>query len=198
MSLMAAVWKALTAREEHVREERVWWVTDLCQCREKRRILLANPELERQLSWTYPQLIGTLMHEGAAKRLHGLAFEGWQIQEGYYDVRQVGKWFVGGRPDLVAWSLSGRTAIIELKYSKTLKNKPLQAHRLQVQLYMWLFNASEGYLLYITPEGEKWVTVEDRLTDDQVLQLIEADLTPMWADECRNCNLRLWCAKARL
>ena len=195
MKICDALIKKLTQPREVKREPKLWFVTDLVSCREKRRILLANPELEKQLQKTPSMLLGLIIHRGLAEILREAQGELAVSCETPY-AKPIAEYTVAGVPDIVA-IINGEPWVVEVKYSRKLDGKPYHTHELQLQLYMWLTGIPKGKLVYLTPDGFKEHDYNTMLTDDAVLQLIETDISPMYAGECRTCQLRLYCSKAK-
>lgn len=168
--------------KEHKREPNVFWVTDLVRCDMKRSLELLLPPEIVSLFYIKPQIIhGELVHAGT---------EAWfGVREEEVE-RQLGPYKVRGRPDV--W-LKDEGTVVEIKVVRPEAKVPMDHHVLQLRIYMWLTGAKFGRLLYITHEWIKEYTVEDPLTDEGVLGLIEDRRSPRYDWECDYCPYKSFC-----
>ncbi len=95
---------------------------------------------------------------------------------------------ITGRPDLVM-----EDSVIEVKYSRTPEDKPLEHHIAQLKLYMYLTNKRKGILVYFTPHGLREFIFEEEISDNFVHELINNWKTPRYDWECQYCNYREIC-----
>lgn len=93
-----------------------------------------------------------------------------------------------GRPDIIM-----RDSVIEIKYSRTPEDKPLEHHIAQLKLYMYLTNKKKGILIYFTPHGLREFVFEEEISDNYVQELVDSWKTPRYDWECQYCNYREIC-----
>jgi len=93
-----------------------------------------------------------------------------------------------GKPDIVL-----RDAIVEIKYSRTIEDKPLEHHVMQLKLYLFLTNKKKGYLIYVTPRGMREFVIEEEVSDDYVKELLRSWSSPRFEWECDYCHYKEIC-----
>lgn len=175
-----------------LRDPSVIYVSDLVVCTHKWHLRRQYPELTFRFE---PQLvIGKVVHRGLAEFLKNKSFETeFSIErEIYVDSR---KYVLKGRVD--AYS-RGENVIVEFKYSKLFREKPLEHHVMQLQLYMNMLGAEKGVLLYLTPNAmvEFLYNKIDYNIETYVKEVIDDSHHPRWSWECRFCVFRKLCGYA--
>ncbi len=93
-----------------------------------------------------------------------------------------------GRPDIII-----NDSVIEVKYSRTPEDKPLEHHIAQLKLYMYLTDKRKGILVYFTPHGLREFIFEEEIGEDYVIELINNWKSPRYEWECQYCNYREIC-----
>jgi len=93
-----------------------------------------------------------------------------------------------GRPDIIM-----EDSVIEVKYSRTPEDKPLEHHIAQLKLYMYLTNKKKGILVYFTPRGLREFIIEEEIDEEYVQELVNNWKTPRYDWECQYCNYREIC-----
>ncbi|MEM0380948.1 MAG: PD-(D/E)XK nuclease family protein, partial [Desulfurococcaceae archaeon] len=130
-----------------LRDPSVIYVSDLVVCTHKWHLRRRYPELTFRFE---PQLvIGKIIHKGLAELLKNRNFEiEFSLnREVYVNSR---KYVLKGRVD--AYNRD-ENVIVEFKYSKLFREKPLEHHVMQLQLYMNMLDADKGVLVYLTPNA---------------------------------------------
>jgi CRISPR-associated exonuclease Cas4 len=174
----------LTEAREHYekKEDNEIWISELVACKHK---ALFN-KLYREQLFVEPRLVvGTVIHKGFQEWLrekHGaeteIEFE-----------KEINGYTIKGRVDAVA-----EQNIIEIKYASDIKgNEPYEHHVLQLRLYLWLAEYEEGRLIYITPNRLIEFKITEKMTDDDVLMLIDTWQSPEWDWECDYCRFYSIC-----
>jgi len=167
--------------------DRIVWVHELCECPEKIRFENDFPRLAENVRFKPAVMLGELIH---------IALEKWALEyvpQVYHKTVDVDgeKVMVAGMPDYVSKSLD---VVVDFKYSRQIGREPLQHHRVQVALYKWLCNVSNGELWYFTHDGFKAFPVEDTVKDKGVALMIKHPQTPQWPEwECKYCEFRQLC-----
>lgn len=184
--------KEFNEKLKEIKDPSVIYVSDLVVCTHKWYLRRKYPELTFRFE---PQLmIGRVVHEGLARFLEKKGFEiELSIErEVYVDSR---KYLLKGRVD--AYNRDEKI-IIEFKYSKLFKEKPLEHHIMQLQIYMNMLDAEKGVLMYLTPNAmvEFQYDRMDYSIDKQVKDVVEDCHRPRWSWECRFCVFRRLCGYA--
>jgi len=144
-------------------------------------------------------LIGNLVHL-AIQNLAKIAYEEISVENMYQktivDQERGNKYIIAGFPDILS-----EDEVYEIKYANGDSNLPFEHHVLQTQLYMWLTGRRLGRLIYITPKRVTEITVNQELTDNDVLELIDQlkwrDPIPRYDWECQYCPYNVICPKKR-
>ena len=189
----------------HSREESKIYITDLIRCPQKRDFELKFPELIYYDLVSTPAILGEIIHiglESIVKEMYNKKDRVLIESEFSKKLKINGKEYeIVGRPDIVIIGGEGNKLIIEIKSAKSDMNIPYEHHILQTKLYMWLLNANEGYLVYITPERvcEYSISSLDKnfLSDDDVAnmikELLEKKNVPKYKWECKYCKFSSLC-----
>ncbi|MEM4696072.1 MAG: CRISPR-associated protein Cas4 [Desulfurococcaceae archaeon] len=173
-----------------LRDPSVIYVSDLVVCTHKWHLRRRYPELTFRFE---PQLvIGKIIHKGLAELLKNRNFEiEFSLnREVYVNSR---KYVLKGRVD--AYNRD-ENVIVEFKYSKLFREKPLEHHVMQLQLYMNMLDADKGVLVYLTPNAmfEFSYSRLDYNIENHVEELIKDNYRPRWNWECRLCIFRKICS----
>lgn len=184
--------KEFNEKLKEIKDPSVIYVSDLVVCTHKWHLRRKYPELTFRFE---PQLtIGRVIHEGLAKFLVRKGFETELSvdKEVYVD---SSKYLLRGRVD--AYNRNEKI-IVEFKYSRLFKEKPVEHHIMQLQIYMNLLDAEKGVLMYLTPNAmvEFQYDKIDYNIDKQVKDLVENIYHPRWSWECRFCVFRRLCGYA--
>ena len=99
-----------------------------------------------------------------------LRHEGWDVEVSVG--LDLGEFKLVGRADAVKYDgRNNALAVIELKTSNGVHEKPLSSHRLQLQTYLEILHAKIGYLVYIDRASGR-VKVFRVLPDKRALSLV--------------------------
>ncbi len=203
MSILQALYR-LKQRDfmEKLREmsdPSVIYVTDLVQCSHKRVMRIMYPLMS--FRFEPPLVLGDLVHAGLEALL---SEEGWEAEVPVEASVEVGDetYVVKGRVDLLKRNEEGRpVAVVEIKTGRDLPdNSPREHHVAQVQVYMSMLGAREGYLVYITPERLVEFPVEPVSIDLESLveDVVYDRRAPRYEWECRYCPYRRICPYAHV
>lgn len=184
--------------EKHIRQENVYWVTDLCRCPLKRIYEFEYPELILQEIYNPSYILGDLVHLGLEELLKQLSKEGhlnYDIDVEVENEKEINidgkKIKVRGRADIL---LKGDDVLgIEIKSARGDTGMPHEHHILQCKIYSWLFDTSKFILLYITPDRVAEYEVKERASEDDIVNLIKDTRAPRWSWECRYCRFAVLC-----
>ena len=158
----------------------VLFAHELCSCPKKREFSTLFPELRDAISLKPSVMIGELI-ELAIKTLMNL--------EGIDTHKIVGKYVIFGGIDMYDPETN---AVFDIKYTSG-EPQPKEEHELRVAVYKWLLDTDKGYLIYISPKGFREFEVKRTLSDEDILDLIESEKSPMWKNECNLCIYKEFC-----
>ena len=157
-------------KRDYRHEGNEWHAKQLVYCRHK----VLNQSYE-EVSNKPSVLIGQLVH---------LAVDRVLMNSGRVYTKEVGKYKIIGTPDVVM------DYPVEVKFtSYAPKTKPREHDVMQLKIYMWLLDCDVGYIWYLSPGA--WVDFEVRgkMSDEDIVRLIEEPKYPMWSWECNHCSL---------
>ncbi|MCG2909640.1 MAG: Dna2/Cas4 domain-containing protein, partial [Stygiolobus sp.] len=87
--------------------------------------------------------------------------------------------------------------VVEIKSAKGDKGLPLEHHKAQLQLYLWLFNVRKGILIYVTPDRVTEYIIDQPADEVGVIRLTEETLraskAPRYQWECKYCVFKVIC-----
>ena len=167
---------------EHQREENEIWITDLCRCPMKIKFETEIPELKRNFLPIY--VVGNLVHYG----LQSILREEFNAEIEVKREKVLDNYKITGKID----ALINDTGI-EIKFSQSDEFIPYEHHILQCKLYNWLFELKKTILIYITPQRIAEFEIEDRMTDNHVMNLINNTNIPRFKWECKYCEYDMIC-----
>ena len=180
--------------EKHRRTEDTWWVTDLVRCPLKREFELRYPELVKHQVFTPFFILGDLAHEGVHSVLSRLGRVEFEVEAekavALPDGREAR---VRGRADAIYYGEGGEKIVIEVKTSRSDAGIPHEHHIDQVRAYLWLHEANEGVLLYVTPDRVTQFPVSDPMTTDEVVERMTSKDYPRYSWECQYCPYSVLC-----
>jgi CRISPR/Cas system-associated exonuclease Cas4 (RecB family) len=178
-------------REKFAKEgKRLFFVHELCECSEKRKMRLRFPEIERAITYNPRFALGQLVEDALKHRFQNEGENVYMKELQMNDETCV----ISGMIDII--DPETKTPI-EIKYQTSLQKSPQEHHILQVRAYLWLLNAKRGEIIYISPEGLKTYSVSEPLTDEEVKALIREDKAPRWIEwECQYCPYQQFCNKS--
>ena len=182
----------------HKKEENVFYVTDLVRCPLKVRFEKQYKELSD--SFTPAAVMGDLVHSGLEQFLKE-EFDAEVEVDVEKEVSIDGKIIkVRGRADAVIQE-DGERVVVEIKSSRADKGLPFEHHRTQLQVYLWMFEARRGILIYVTPDRITEYEVDEPLDEATVLNLlvevIRASRAPRYFWECNYCKFNVICPNKR-
>ena len=171
-------------------------VSELVYCSNKYYLRHRYPELvlaeNLYASWA---VYGRLIHRGLENLLreHGFRTEAEVSRQFLVDGLLV---MVNGRIDaLGTWN--GRLTAVEIKSSRSDNDLPRQQHILQLRIYMNLAKASQGILIYITPDRVTEYTIAEPISDPELKILIQETINntkhPRYPWECSYCSFNHLC-----
>lgn len=190
----------LTEASTHVREENTFYVTDLVRCPLKLKFEEKYKELQVAEQVKPATVLGDLVHAGLEKFLSD-KFSAKTEVEGQKEVT-VGQiaYKVKGRADAIIEK--DKRVVIEIKTARADKGIPLEHHKQQLRIYLWLFDALEGILVYVTPDRVTEYLVADRVDDIEVIRLVEETVkavkTPRYSWECSYCIFNVMCPSKKV
>ncbi|MEM0380454.1 MAG: CRISPR-associated protein Cas4 [Desulfurococcaceae archaeon] len=177
-------------RFEELRNNRVIYVTELVSCSHKHRLRQIYPELT--ISFEPTMITGHLIHIGVEKYLADNGFQTEYPVEKTFEIDNV-EYVLKGRVDAYH---PEKKIIVEVKSSRNARDKPLEHHVEQLQIYLNLLNVDTGVLLYITPVVFREYRVERKEIDlaNLVKSTIRNEHHPRWSWECKYCVFRKICS----
>jgi CRISPR-associated exonuclease Cas4 len=186
---------------QHKREENVIYVTDLVRCPLKLRFENQYKELALGDFFIPAGIMGDLVHSGLEDFLKE-EFNAEVEVDGEKEVSIDGKTIkIKGRADAVIQK-DGERVIVEIKSARADKGLPLDHHKMQLQVYLWMFEAKKGILVYVTPDRITEYEIDEPLDEAVVLKLveevIEASKAPRYSWECNYCQFNIICPNKRV
>jgi CRISPR/Cas system-associated exonuclease Cas4 (RecB family) len=178
-------------REKFAKEgKKLFFVHELCECSEKRKMRLRFPEIEKATTYNPRFALGQLVEDALKYRFQD---EGENVYMKELTTND-GNYVISGMIDIID---SETKTPIEIKYQTSLQKSPQEHHILQMRAYLWLLNAKGGEIIYISPEGLKTYAVSEPLTDGEVKALIKEEKAPRWIEwECQYCPYQQFCNKS--
>ena len=139
-------------------------------------------------------VLGDLLHRG----LESILKEAYNAEievEKEKEIQALGKTYkIKGKADAI---LPDSKTVIEIKSSRSDKGIPHLHHKLQLQIYLWLFEARNGILIYITPDRVTEYEINQPLDDSTIIRLVEDTITlknsPRFEWECKYCIFSVLC-----
>ena len=183
----------------HIREENTFYITDLVRCPLKIKYELTYKELFVAESVKPATILGDLVHTGLEKVLSE-KFNAKVEVEGEKTVTIDQKVYkIKGRADAIVEK--DKKTVIEIKTARADKGIPLEHHKQQLRLYLWLFDAEEGILVYVTPDRITEYSVNDKAEEDEVIRLVEDTIrltrVPRYNWECNYCIFNIICPESK-
>ena len=180
----------------HRKEEDVIYVTDLVRCPLKVRFENRYKELVSGDFFTPAAIMGDFVHSGLEQFLKE-EFNAEVEVDVEKEVNIDGKTIkIRGRADAVI-----KDVVVEIKSSRSDKGLPFEHHRTQLQVYLWMFEAKKGILIYVTPDRVTEYEIDEPLDDAVVLKLIgevvRASKAPRYIWECNYCKFNTICPNKR-
>jgi CRISPR-associated protein Cas4 len=178
-------------REKFAKEgKKLFFVHELCECSEKRKMRLRFPEIEKATTYNPRFALGQLVEDALKHRFQN---EGENIYMRELEMND-GTYVISGMIDIID---PGTKTPIEIKYQTSLQKSLQEHHILQMRAYLWLLNAKRGEIIYVSPEGLKIYIVSEPLTDEEVKALIKEEKSPRWPEwECQYCPYQQFCGKS--
>ena len=171
-------------------------VSELVYCSNKYYLRRKYPELvlaeNLYASWA---VYGRLIHRGlqGLLREHGFETEAEVSKKLFIEGLLV---TINGRIDALGLWRGLRTAI-EIKSSRSDSELPRQQHVLQLRIYMNLAKASQGILIYVTPDRVTEYNIAEPISDPELKVLIQETINntrhPRYDWECSYCSFNHLC-----
>ncbi|WP_338599380.1 CRISPR-associated protein Cas4 [Sulfolobus tengchongensis] len=181
----------------HVRDENTIYVTDLVRC--PRKIKYENQYKELSITQVYEPsaILGDLLHIGLETLLKN-NFNADAEVEAERNIQVLGKTYkIKGKADVLIKNENDKKIVIEIKSSRSDKGLPHIHHKIQLQIYLWLFSAEKGILVYITPDRITEYEVNDPLDEATIIRYAEDIITlrnaPKFNWECKYCVFSAIC-----
>lgn len=174
------------------------YVTELIACPLKPEYEKQFPELAlASIVATPSTILGDIVHKGMREFLTNIAKEhNATISFEVEAEKQVKTFKIKGRADAILEDNGTRT-VIEIKTSRTDKYIPMDHHKQQLRIYMWLFGAQNGKLVYITPDRISEYDITNPASDNEVQKLVEEYINktriPRYQWECTYCPYNVLC-----
>jgi len=132
-------------------------------------------------------IVGELIHEALRAM-----FPEWEAEPKEKELEVDGKkYIVLGQADLYNYD---DDTVIEVKFSRSFKGLPRPQNDLQIAIYKWLYDAANGELWYLTPDGFKAFRPSFGVDDHYIRELIKDKKKPKWPKwECDYCIFRDIC-----
>ncbi|QGA55159.1 CRISPR-associated protein Cas4 [Sulfolobus sp. E5-1-F] len=189
--------KKLEEQLGHIKEENAIYVTDLVKCPRKVKYESEYKELAISQVYTPSAILGDILHLG----LENLLKENFTAEtevETQREIQVQGKVYkIKGKADAIIKNDNGESIIIEIKTSRSDKGLPLIHHKMQLQIYLWLFSAKKGILIYITPDRIAEYEINEPLDEATIIRLTEDTITlrnsPRFNWECKYCIFSVIC-----
>jgi len=138
-------------REKFAKEgKKLFFVHELCECSEKRKMRLRFPEIEKATTYNPRFALGQLVEDALKHRFQN---EGENIYMRKLEMND-GTYVISGMIDIID---PGTKTPIEIKYQTSLQKSLQEHHILQMRAYLWLLNAKRGEIIYVSPEGLKHI-----------------------------------------
>lgn len=177
------------------------YVTDLVKCPARVYYEREHPEIAVASSINPSTLLGDIAHKGlkeyftAIAQAHNASVEYEAEAEKQVSINNT-TFKVKGRADAIL-TVNGEKILVEFKTAKADKGIPYEHHKQQLRLYLWLFNAQKGVLLYITPDRIAEYHVNNPARDDEVARLVAETINksrnPRYNWECTYCPYAFIC-----
>jgi len=189
--------KKLEEQLSHVKEENTIYVTDLVKCPRKVKYESEYKELAISQVYAPSAILGDILHLG----LENLLKENFTAEaevETQREIQVEGRVYkIKGKADAIIKNSSDESIIIEIKTSRSDKGLPLIHHKMQLQIYLWLFNTKKGILIYITPDRIAEYEINEPLDEATIVRLAEDTITlrnsPRFNWECKYCIFSVIC-----
>lgn len=160
----------------------ILYVSDLTMCWNKSRLSRQNPDANAGIIKVPSVLIGSCLDDGIVNLISNHT----DIDVEYEVSKQktVGDYTIRGRCDMI---LDGQ--IIEIKFTRYLPESPRMHHIIQCRIYCWLYDVDNVLLWYFSPDGYREFNIERiGMSDENILNLIEEELSPRYSWECGYCQ----------
>ena len=169
-------------KHELEREENTVFVSELVLCKQRS---LFNKQFKMLYQPQNATIIGRLIHSGLEAFLQVYFNAQVEVEVS----REICGYVVKGRVDALT-----EDEVIEIKSGLDHKgSEPLEHHRQQVRLYMWLTGKPRGRIVYVTYGHLSEYEVNDPASDDEVMYMIDNWLSPRYDWECEYCQWRSIC-----
>jgi len=167
------------------KKENEIWVSDLISCKKKVEFYRKFPEM----FIIEPKLyIGKFIHTGIQEVLKEI-YENVEIEKEVE--KEIDGKIIKGRVDAIL-----DDTILEIKYtSNTNLKEPYPHHIIQLKIYLWLTQKNKGKLIYITPNNLLEFDVDGEFKDEDIIELIKNEKSPMWDWECCYCPFKPLCSQ---
>jgi len=160
-------------------------VSLLIRCRRYRELMARHDIL---FNPSPSMMLGEIVHEGVKSFSITEKLEGYEVME----ERKINGKTIVGIADILY-----ENEVVEIKFTRAHRdNRPLEHHLMQLRLYMWLFNRPRGRLVYVTPDRLCEYEIDNPMSDDEVIMLLEDESSPKWPEwECSYCDYSGLCEK---
>ena len=183
-------------KEKHVREPKVYYVTDLVRCSLKREFETLYSDLNAYEIFYPPFVLGDLLHKGLQSMLQEILGERIVVEvegEKKLSLPEGSEIIIRGRSDGIITLDNEKRIGVEIKSSRTDFNIPMDHHIDQARIYNWLFDLEETLLLYVTYERITQYRVREKISEEEIISRIKYVSAPRYSWECSYCPFALIC-----
>ncbi len=188
--------KKLEEYLSHSKETNTLYVTDLIRCPKKIKYEEEYKELAISQVYEPSTLLGDLVHAGLENFIKTNLNAEIEV-ENEKELQVLGDTYkIKGRADAIV-NVNDQKVVIEIKSARSDRGLPHLHHKMQLQIYLWLFGTKKGILVYVTPDRITEYEVNDPLDESTIIRLIEDTITmrgaPRFEWECRYCIFSIIC-----
>ncbi|MGC9148552.1 MAG: CRISPR-associated protein Cas4 [Sulfolobales archaeon] len=183
-------------KEKHVRDPKIYYVTDLVRCSLKREYEVLYPDLSAYEIFYPPFVLGDFLHKGLQNILREIFGERVSVEvegEKRLLLPEGSEIIIRGRSDGIIKLENGKRVGVEIKSSRTDYNIPMDHHIDQAKIYNWLFDLEETILLYATYDRITQYRVREKISEEEILNRIKYISAPRYSWECSYCPFASIC-----
>ncbi len=184
----------------HIREQDTFYITDLVRCPLKTEFETKYKELAVSEVYTPATMLGDIVHKGLESLIRIENYTTRTEVEGEKIINLEKPFKIKGRSDIILEN-ENEKIIIEIKSARSDNGIPHKHHIMQLQLYLWLFEAKKGILFYITPDRFTEFEINQPMDDATVINLVQQNIqkspSPRFPWECQYCIFSIICPNKR-
>lgn len=189
------IYKYKISREEgrkKLEEKRykVFFAHELLLCPTALEFRKVFSEIEIAQSFQPQLMVGEIVESGLEKFLNKLGLV--KCTKVYFKI--IDSHIVAGSPDYVD-NLDNPSVVVDVKFKRA-SPQPLEHHVARMKVYLFLTDAEEGILLYISPEGIKDYVVREPFSRSDISMLISQNNSPRFEWQCKYCPFSKFCSRS--